>query len=166
MKEDSLQALVTRINIYLFVRRTARVIEIGMFPCIIIFYVLYHGTIEMNTFLTCCQSAFLFLILFELSNIIYKYILYESIDKEKRSCLSEYTFQEKQCKEAKELFELFISQEHYKILNEEEKMAIEKEKSGNGDLALKYLRVKVQYSIAHMWLRKLKIFKNVIKKWW
>jgi len=84
----------------------------------------------------------------------------------KELCEDDFKSKEEICNDYRRLIDDLISHKHDEDLSMEEKQKIERLKSGEAHLALEYLRARVEYTIAHMRLRKIEVLKKAVKKWW
>ena len=162
-----LNSLIIRVKIHVIVRKIIPIAWLLAILYLAFYYYMNRESVDDEMFLTCCQIVFYLFIVLELANTIYKYVLINDLLKDvKELCEDDYKFKEGMCNDYKKLIDDLISREHDENLGIEERRTIERLKSGDAHLALEYLRARVEYTIAHMRLRKIEVLKKAIKKWW
>lgn len=162
-----LKSLIIRVKIHVIVRKVIPITWLLAILYLAFYYYMNRESVDDEMFLTCCQIVFYLFIILELANTIYKYVLINDLLKDiKELCEDDYKSKEEIYNDYRRLIDDLISHEHDKDLSMEEKIKIERLKSGEAHLALEYLRARVEYTIAHMRLRKIEVLKKAVKKWW
>ena len=162
-----LNSLIIRVKIHVIVRKIIPITWLLAILYLAYYYCKNRESVDDEMFLTCCQIVFYLFIILELANTIYKYVLINDLLKDiKELCEDDFKSKKEICNDYRRLIDDLISHEHDEDLSMEEKLKIERLKSGEAHLALEHLRARVEYTIAHMRLRKIEVLKKAVKKWW
>ena len=162
-----MNSLVFNVRIYLIFRRVIRSLFFVAFVCFFGYSLINREKLGEESILKYSEILLIIFAIIEIADLVYKYvILRKSLNDFQEICEDDYKFQGEHSTRYKKMLDEFLSHEHDKNLDSNGKKLIEKEKSGNGHLALNYLKAKVNQSIAHMYLRKIVVLRNATKKWW
>ena len=165
--DQLLNSLIIRVKIHVIARKVIPITWLLAILYLAFYYYMNRESVDDEFFLTCCQIVCYLFILLELADTIYKYVIINDLLKDVHElCKDDYKFKEEMCNDYRKIIDNLISREQDECLSMEERQAIERLKSGNAHLALEYLRARVEYTIAHMRLRKIEVLKKVVKKWW
>ena len=162
-----MSSLVFNIRIYLIFRRVIRSLWFVAVVCLFGYSLINSQKLDEQPLLEYTEILLIIFAIIEIADLVYKYvILRKSLNDFQEICEDDYKLQGDHSTRYKKMLDEFLSHEHDKNLDPNGKILIEKEKSGNGHLALNYLKAKVNQSIAHMYLRKIAVLRNATKKWW
>lgn len=162
-----MNSLVFNVRIYLIFRRVIRSLFFVAFVCFFGYFLINSQKLDAQPLLEYSKILLIIFAIIEIADFVYKYvILRKSLNAFQKICEDDFKFQGEHSTRFKKMLDEFLSHEHDKNLDSKGKELIEKEKSGNGHLALNYLKAKVNQSIAHMYLRKIAVLRNATKKWW